>query len=121
MNIIKKEIDIFMISVTKIGNIFSIVPILTTTGNSILFGIDRTRCGGGILLFVREDIHCKIIKTDLDADFDGVSLEMNLRKKKWLLCCSYNPHKSKIANHLKGIYKILGKLNVTYENLKEKL
>ena len=42
----------------------------------------------GILLFVREDIPCKIIKTDCDVDFEEIFVEINLRKKKWLLCCS---------------------------------
>ena len=44
-------------------------------------------------------------------------MEIDLRKKKWLLCCSYNPHKSNIANHLKNICKTLDKLNSTYDNL----
>ena len=73
--------------------------------------------GGGILLFFREDIPCKIIKTGCDADFEGIFVEINLRKKKWLLCCFYNPHKSNIANHLKSICKILDKLSATYDNL----
>ena len=73
--------------------------------------------GGGILLFVRENIPWKIIKTDCDADFDGIFVEINLRKKKWLLYCSYNPHKSNVANHLKNICKTLDKLSATYDNL----
>ena len=44
-------------------------------------------------------------------------VEINLRKKKWLLCCSYNPHKSSNANYLKRICKTLNKLNATYVNL----
>ena len=115
-NIIKNEIDIFMISETKIDNSFPISQ-FTMTGYSIPFRLDRTSHGGGILLFVREDIPCKIIKTDCDADFEGIFVEINLRKKKWLLCCSYNPHKSNIANHLKNICKTLDKLNSTYDNL----
>ena len=43
---------------------------------------------GGILLVFREGIHCKIIKIDCDADFEGIFMEINLRKKKWLLCYS---------------------------------
>ena len=111
MNIIKNEIDILMISETKIDNSFPISQ-FTMTGYSIPFRLDRTSHGGGILLFVREDIPCKIIKTDCDADFQDIFVEINLRKKKWLLCCSYNPHKSNIANHLKNIFKTLGKLNL---------
>ena len=50
-------------------------------------------------------------------DFEGIFLEINLRKKEWLLCCSYNPHKSNIANHPKNICKTLDKLSATCNNL----
>ena len=63
-------------------------------------------------MFVIEDI-----KTDCDADFEGIFVEISLRKKKWLLCCSYNPQKSNIAKHLKNICMTLKKLSATYENL----
>lgn len=33
--------------------------------------------------------------------FDGV--ETNLRGKKWLVSCSYNPHRDNINNHLQMI------------------
>ena len=105
-----------MISETKIDNSFPISQ-FTMTGYSIPFRLDRTSHGGGILLFVREDIPSKIIKTDCDADFEVIFVEINLRKKKWLLCSSYNPHKSNIANHLKNICKTLDKLSATYGNL----
>ena len=44
-------------------------------------------------------------------------MEINLRKKKSLLCCSSKPHKSNITNHLKNICKTLDKLSATYDNL----
>ena len=116
MNIIKNGIDIFISSETKIDNSFPISQ-FTKTDYSISFRFDRTSHGGGILLFAREDIPCKIIKIDCDADFEGIFVEIILRKKKWLLCCSYNPHKSNIANHLKNICKTLAKLSATYDNL----
>ena len=116
MNIIKNEIDVLMISETKMDNSFPISQ-FTITGYSIPFRLDRTSHGGGILLLVREDIPFKIIKTDCDGNFEGIFVEINLRKKKRLLCCSYNPHKSNIANHLKNICKTLDKLNSTYDNL----
>ena len=105
-----------MISATKIDNSFPISQ-FTMTGYSIPFRLDRRRHEGGIILFVRGDIPCKIIKTDCDADFEGIFVEINLRKKKWILFCSYNPHKSNIANHLRNICKTLDKLNSTYDNL----
>ena len=73
MNIIKHEIGILMISETDIDNSFPISQ-FTMTGYSIPFRFDRTSHGGEILLFVRENISCKIIKTDCDADFEGILL-----------------------------------------------
>ena len=62
MKIVKSEIDIFMISETKIDNTFPISQ-FTMTGYTIPFRLDRASHGGGIILFVREDISCKITKT----------------------------------------------------------
>ena len=87
------------------------------TGYSVPFRLDRTSHGGGMLLFAREHIPCKIIKIECDADFEGIFVEINLRKEKWLLCCSYNPHTSNMTNHLKNICKTLDKLGATYDNL----
>ena len=81
MNIIKNEIDVFMILETKIENSFTISQ-FTMASYSIPFRPDRTSHGAGILLFVRDDIPCKIIKPDCDADFEGIFVEINLRKKK---------------------------------------
>ena len=80
MNIIKNEIDIFMISETKLDSSFPVSQ-FTMTGSSILFRLDQTSYGGGTLFFVR-DIPCKIIKTDCNADFEGIFVEINLREKK---------------------------------------
>ena len=57
-----------MISETKIDYGFPISQ-YTMTGYSILFMLDRTCLVGGILLFVKEDIPCKIIKAKRDGDF----------------------------------------------------
>ena len=45
------------------------------------FRKDRTSEGGVILLYVREVIPCKLIKTETDAYYEGFSIEINLRKK----------------------------------------
>ena len=112
MNIIKNEIDVCMIWETKIKNSFPISQ-FTMTGYSIPFRLDRASHGCGIILFVREDIPCKITKIDCDADFEGIFLEKNLRKRKCLLCCSYNPHKifSKIEMM---VLKVLTENNANY-------
>ena len=75
INTIKNENDILMISETEIDNSFPISQ-FTMTGYSIPFRFDQK--SHGILLFVWEEIPCKIIKTDCDADFEGIFVEINL-------------------------------------------
>ena len=58
MNIIKNEIDVFMISETETDNSFAISP-FTMTGYLTPFRLDRTSDRGRILFFVREDISRK--------------------------------------------------------------
>ena len=47
---------------------------------------------------------------------EGLFVEINLRKKKWLLCCSYNPKKSLISNHLQEIGNNLDLLSSKFDN-----
>ena len=89
-----------MVSETKIDDTFPESQFLTE-GFSKPFRLDRTDKGGGILLYIREDIPCIYMKqTTLNNSFEGFFVELNLRSKKWLLGCSYNHHKENIASHL---------------------
>ena len=81
INIIKHEIDFFMISETVTDNSIPISQ-FTMTSYSILFRLDRTSRDGAILLFIKEDIHCKTIKTGCDANFEVFFVEINLKGKK---------------------------------------
>ena len=47
---------------------------------------------------------------------EGFFLEINLRKKKWVLCCSYNTHKNFIKTHMNSIGKVIDSLSARYEN-----
>ena len=38
---------------------------------------------------------------------EGFYVEINLQKKKWLLCCSYNPNKNAINSYLENLHKSL--------------
>ena len=48
---------------------------------------------------------------------EGFFAEINLTKKKWLLCCSDNPNKSTMADHLTEIGKNLDKYSGKYDNI----
>ena len=46
---------------------------------------------------------------------EGFYVEINLRKAKWLLCCSYNPNRCKINFHLEDLNRSLA-LYSSHEN-----
>ena len=57
------------------------------------FRVDRNDKGGGIILYIREDIRSQLVSTE-SSQLEGFFVKINLQnKKKWLLCCSYNPKK----------------------------
>ena len=64
-------------------------------GFSKPFKTDRNKNGGYILLFVREDIPARLISTE-KAPIHSFFIELNLRKKNWIVNCSYNPYKNNI-------------------------
>ena len=52
---------------------------------------DRNRNGGGVLIYVREDILRKPLTDHKLPHTEGIFVELNLRKYKWLLFGSYHP------------------------------
>ena len=54
-----------------------------------------------LLIYVREDIPYKILNEYTSENhFQRVSLKINLRARKELLSCSYNPNTNSIIYHL---------------------
>ena len=53
----------------------------------------------------------------MNESFEGFFVELNLWSKKWLLGCSYNPHKEKITFHPSNLSTALEKLCTDYENI----
>ena len=114
---ISGKIDILMISETKLDNSFPkrefIIPGFTEP-----YRIDRNCHGGGILLYIRSDIPSKEIPNSrLLSPSEGFFVEINLRKRKWLISCSYIPNKSLIQNHLLEISNKLDSCSSRYEKL----
>ena len=114
-SMVKDNMDILMVSETKLDSSLPQAQ-FRIEGYVPPFRYDRNSYGGGILLFIREDILTKIISIPPLKDFKGIFVELNFRKKKNLLCCSYNPHKNLISNHLNILGKILEKQMKIYGN-----
>ena len=74
--------------------------------------------GGGSLLYVRDDIpSCLLTDHRLLDNAECLFTDINLRNKKWLLCCSYNPHKNNISNHISPLNKGLDNYISHYDNI----
>ena len=107
----KNSIDILMISETKIDNSFPTMEFHIE--GYWIYRLDRNEYGRGIVVYVREDIPSKLIPMQ-SSSIEGFFIELNLRCKKWLLSCSYNPHWSLISEHLSIIARDLDLLCANY-------
>ena len=86
-------------------------------GFSPPFRLDRNVNGGGILIYVREDITCRELKDHPPLNnVEGIFLELNLKRCKWLMFDGYNPSKGNIDNFVKGIGPTLGHYMPKYGN-----
>ena len=63
-HIINKDIDVLLISETKIDSSFPSAQ-LHLKGYATPYRLDRNTDGAGILLYIREDIPSKLLNTDL--------------------------------------------------------
>ena len=89
-SLVSNNIDVLLISETKIDNTFPVSQ-FCVPGYSVPFRLDRTGNGGGIMLYVKEHIPCRMLsKFTFEKEIEAFAIEINLRKVKWLLFCSYN-------------------------------
>ena len=77
--------------------------------------VDRNVHGGGILLYVTGNIPSKLLSIE-PIHSKCFFVELNLRERKWLISCSYNPHKNNIFKHIKILIKNLDLYSSQYEN-----
>ena len=85
------KVDIFIVPATKLESTFPTSHFMIDD-YSEPYRFDRNRNGGGVLIYIREDIPSKLLADyKLTHDIEGIFVELNLRKKKWLLFGSYHP------------------------------
>ena len=116
ISLIKDNIDVLMISETKLDESFPTSQFIIN-GFSAPFCLDQNDKDDGIILYIREDIPSRLVSTD-SSQVEGFFVEINFRnKKKWLLCCSYNPKKDLIRQHLYALSKSIDVFTSKYDNL----
>ena len=116
VSLVTSDIDILMISETKIDESFPLSQFMIDEF-SMPYRRDREANGGGILVYFRNNITAKLLNFEnLPSDIDAIFTEMNIKSKKWLLCCTYNPKKSLTENHLRQLQKQLGASSERYKH-----
>ena len=63
--------------------------------------------GGGFIIYVREDIPCKILTARKLPHNEGMFIELVINKSKWILIGGYNPHKDNTSYFLRHISKMV--------------
>ena len=89
-------LHILIITETKLDDTFPVSQ-FHIDGFSKPYRLDRNRNGGGVIIYVREDIPSKILtKHVLPTDIEALFIELNFRKCKWLLS-AHHPNLTNIS------------------------
>ena len=102
-----------LVSETKIDDNFLQYQFVLD-GFSVPSRLDHNCLGGGLILFVREDVPSNLLTTE-EKPVENFYVELNWANNKWLVNCSYNPHKTSIGTHLERISKSLDLFSFDYE------
>jgi len=115
--IIKDSIHLLVLTETKLDDSYPTSQFLIP-GFGVPFRLDRNTEGGGVLMYVNNDIACKQLKFhDFPNDIEGMFIEKNLHNKKWLIFGGYNRRKQQINFFLDKVGKALDKYISDYENI----
>ena len=111
---VAQYVDVLML---KLDSPFPSTQFLTN-GFSIPHRLDRNNKAGGILFYVRDKIIVLVLnRYSLSPHIEIIFFELNLRNRKWLVCCSYNPHKNLIKEHLRVLSEAIKFYSKDYENI----
>ena len=110
------NIDIRLLTETKLDSSF---PSLNFKLNGFKnpFRRDRSIHGGGIILYIREDISSKLLSgIHLHENCQCFFMELYFKNRKWLLGSFYNPAKSQISTQLSYLENALSFYSQHYDS-----
>ena len=115
--LVQNKIDILVLSETKLDDTYTTNQFMIE-GFTSPFRADRNAHGGGLFVYVRDDIPCKVLKNQkLPGNVEAIFIELKLKNRKWLLMGGYNPHKDSISYFLSHISKEIDAKMNNHENL----
>ena len=117
MSQIINNVAALLVSETKLYDSFPTAQFLLDRFSKP-YRLDRCSNGSGILLYIKDDISSRWL-TDhrLTDNAECLFNQINMRNKKWLLCCLYNLHKNNISNLISHLSKGLNNYRSHYENI----
>ena len=66
--------------------------------------------------YIKEDILLNLLATDKEP-IESLYVKLNIRNEKYLINCSYNPHKTMIKNHLATLSNFLDLHSSKYKKM----
>ena len=102
-----KYVDVLVVTETKLDDTFLTSQFLVT-GFPVHYRLDRNRNGGGVMIFVRDDIPRRVLtKHVFPDDIEGLFIELNFGKVKWLLFGTYHPPTQSDSYYFNNLDKAL--------------
>ena len=115
--LVSDNIDVLVIQETKLDETFPERAFMIP-GYKKPFRKDRNSHGGGIMVFIRDDIPSREVpKIQGFSDLEGIFVEINLRKSKWLLFATYKPPSFSKNNYFSLVNKALDAYGSKFENI----
>ena len=112
-----KVLDILMISETKLND-SPLQAECYIKGFQSPFRLDRGKHGGGILLYIQNNINAILLADHVFFNnIEAFFTEIKVSACKWLVCCSYNPNTTNVSAHLEQIRKALDTYSKKYEHI----
>ena len=110
------NLDILIVTESKLDSSFPVNQ-FSMDGYYPPFRADSTGNGGGVIIYVRNDIPFILLKAHPSpTNFDGILLEINLNKSAWLLFGGYNPKLENTGNFVKALGLVLDFYMSKYDN-----
>ena len=105
--VLLKHVDILVITETELTDTFPLCQ-FHVDGFFMPYRLDRNRNGGGIIIYVREDIPSNmLVKQKLPHNIEDIFIALNFRKVKWLLFGTYHPPSQNELYYFEALEKAL--------------
>ena len=116
-SLIKDTLDVLVATETKIDESYPPSHFIIE-GFGTPLRLDRNKHGGGVLVYIREHLPCKLIPFEnTPKDIEAIFFESTLRNKKWLIMGGYNRATETTSYFLDHVSKNLDKIMANYDNL----